>query len=81
MQSSRLILPNYFYTAQNKFFCFFQVFSTKELDNILRGHSVFFGKNLDVTSFSDDKRETHNPEGRAHAPVVWDYYNNGCSVR
>ena len=59
----------------------FQVFSTKELDNILRTQSVFFGKNLDVTSFADDKRETHNPEGRAHAPVVWDYYNNGCSVR
>jgi len=29
---------------------------------------------LDVTSYRDGKRETHNPTGRAHAPVVWDYY-------
>ena len=34
-----------------------------------------------MTSYSDGKRETHNPEGRAYAPVVWDFYNNGCSLR
>ncbi len=40
-----------------------------------------FGRNLDVTSYENGVRETHNPEGRAYAPVVWDYYNNGCSLR
>ena len=40
-----------------------------------------YTKNLDVTSYSDGKRETHNPEGRAYAPVVWDFYSNGCSLR
>ena len=36
---------------------------------------------ISVSSFSNDQRETHNPAGRAHAPVVWDFYNNGCSLR
>jgi len=56
-------------------------FSTNEMDDILRKHRVYFSVNLDVTSYRDGKRETHNPTGRAHAPVVWDYYENGCSVR
>lgn len=34
-----------------------------------------------MTSYSDGQRETHNPEGRAYAPVVWDFFNNGCSLR
>lgn len=36
--------------------------------------NIHFGVNLDVTTFTDGKRETHNPAGRAHAPVVWDFY-------
>ena len=36
--------------------------------------NIQFGVNVDVTTFSDGKRETHNPAGRAHAPVVWDFY-------
>jgi lysine-specific demethylase/histidyl-hydroxylase NO66 len=42
--------------------------STKVFDNMLRDQNVVFGKNLDVTSYSDGKRETHNPEGRAYGP-------------
>merc|ERR1719378_791882 len=26
-------------------------------------------------------RKNHDPVGRAHAPVVWDFYNSGCSLR
>lgn len=33
-----------------------------------------FGDNVDVVTYLNGKRETHNPEGRAYAPVVWDYY-------
>merc|ERR1711860_407049 len=57
------------------------IFSTKSFDEILRSQNVQYTKNLDVTSYSDGKRATHNPEGRAYAPVVWDFYNNGCSLR
>jgi len=56
------------------------VFSTKALDKILREQRVVYGKNLDVTSY-DGKRETHNPEGRVFPAVLWDFYNNGCSIR
>ncbi|XP_029449688.1 ribosomal oxygenase 1 [Rhinatrema bivittatum] len=57
------------------------LFSTAEFDRILRESDVQFGVNLDVTSYSDGKRETHNPPGRALPLIVWDYYKNGCSLR
>ena len=41
---------------------------------------VEFGVNLDVTTYKNGKRETHNPVGRAYAPVVWDFYQVGCSA-
>ncbi|KAK3580866.1 hypothetical protein CHS0354_032927 [Potamilus streckersoni] len=56
-------------------------FSTAELQKILQEENVKFGINLDITSYVNGKRETHNPPGRAYAPVVWDFYQNGCSVR
>jgi len=60
---------------------FKSLITTKGLDKILRENHVMYGKNLDVTSYTDDKRETHNPGGRVHPPVLWDFYNNGCSIR
>ena len=35
---------------------------------------VKFGVNLDITRYTNGKRETLNPPGRAFAPVVWDFY-------
>ena len=40
-----------------------------------------FTKNIDITSYEEQTRLTHNPIGRAMPPVVWDYYQNGCSIR
>lgn len=57
------------------------LFSCKDLDKILHEQVVLYTKNIDITSYSNGVRETHNPVGQAHAPVVWDYYNNGCSIR
>nr|CAB3265592.1 bifunctional lysine-specific demethylase and histidyl-hydroxylase NO66-like [Phallusia mammillata] len=57
------------------------LFSTNELNRILTECNVRFSVNLDVTTYQNGCRETHNEEGRAFAPVVWDYYKNGCSVR
>ncbi|XP_075059814.1 ribosomal oxygenase 1 [Mixophyes fleayi] len=56
-------------------------FSTSEFDRVLREDNVQFGINLDVTSYTDGVRQTHNPPGRALPIVVWDYYKNGCSLR
>ncbi|XP_042301101.1 ribosomal oxygenase 1 [Sceloporus undulatus] len=57
------------------------LFSTSELDALLRRREVLFGVNLDVTSYQDGRRETHNPVGRALPPVVWDFFHQGCSLR
>ncbi|KZC11548.1 Lysine-specific demethylase NO66 [Dufourea novaeangliae] len=55
--------------------------STPMLDKILRESYILFTKNIDITSYENGVRETHNPNGRAVPSVVWDYYMNGCSVR
>lgn len=57
------------------------LFSTAEFDRILREEDVQFGVNLDVTSYTHGKRETHNPPGRALPFTVWDFYESGCSLR
>ncbi|XP_074662230.1 ribosomal oxygenase 1-like [Tubulanus polymorphus] len=56
-------------------------FSTDFLDKLLREKEILFGVNLDITTYENGQRETHNPSGRAYPSVVWDYYQNGCSVR
>ncbi|KAL6442849.1 hypothetical protein ACFW04_002719 [Cataglyphis niger] len=57
------------------------IISTPVLDKMLRDNHILFTKNIDITSYVDGLRETHNPPGRALPSVVWDYYRNGCSVR
>jgi len=56
-------------------------FSTKEFDNILRKKNVQFTKNLDIAVYRNNKRETLNPAGRAFSPIVWKFYEEGCSAR
>ncbi|KAK4327474.1 hypothetical protein Pmani_002030 [Petrolisthes manimaculis] len=43
------------------------LFSTEDFDNILRKQRVLYTKNLDMTSYSNGQRETHNPT--FHRPV------------
>uniref|UniRef100_A0A4W6EIH7 Bifunctional lysine-specific demethylase and histidyl-hydroxylase n=1 Tax=Lates calcarifer TaxID=8187 RepID=A0A4W6EIH7_LATCA len=57
------------------------LFSTAEFDRILREEDVQYGVNLDVTSYTNGKRRTHNPPGRALPFTVWDFYGSGCSLR
>ncbi|XP_050738942.1 ribosomal oxygenase 1-like isoform X2 [Eriocheir sinensis] len=57
------------------------IFSTSVLDKILHEEKIQYSKNLDITTYTDGKRQTHNLEGQAYPSVVWDYYNNGCSLR
>ncbi|XP_011505561.1 PREDICTED: bifunctional lysine-specific demethylase and histidyl-hydroxylase NO66 [Ceratosolen solmsi marchali] len=67
--------------TRNKLKYYKSLMSTPMLDQILRDNYVLFSKNLDITCFENDMRETHNPVGRALPSVVWDYFTNGCSVR
>ena len=39
-----------------------------------------FSTNIDITKYQDGKRETYNPEGQAHASIVWDFYQVNCWV-
>ncbi|KAG8011429.1 Ribosomal oxygenase 1 [Nibea albiflora] len=57
------------------------LFSTAEFDRILRQEDVQYGVNLDVTSYANGTRETHNPPGRALPLTVWNFYESGCSLR
>ncbi|XP_044025410.1 ribosomal oxygenase 1 [Siniperca chuatsi] len=57
------------------------LFSTAEFDRILRQEDVQYGVNLDVTSYTNGMRETHNPPGRAVPFTVWNFYESGCSLR
>ncbi|KAG0410333.1 hypothetical protein HPB47_012545 [Ixodes persulcatus] len=55
--------------------------SCQQLDRILRERQLYFTENVDLTTYRGGVRETHNPPGRAHAAVVWDSFQQGCSVR
>lgn len=67
--------------ARNKPAYYKEIISTPVIDNMLRNETIQFTKNIDITSYEDGQRETHNPEGRAHPHLVWDFYLNGCSIR
>lgn len=67
--------------ARNKPKYYNEIISTPKIDSMLRNDNIQFTKNIDITSYVDGKRETHNPEGRAHPHLVWDFYLNGCSIR
>ncbi|CAF2486897.1 unnamed protein product [Rotaria sp. Silwood2] len=59
------------------------LFSTSDIDDLLRENTLEYGDNIDLTFYNPttSKKERHNPEGRARPAVVWDAYNEGCSVR
>merc|ERR1711962_1419105 len=67
---------------RKKFDYYDGLFSTNQLAQILEKNPTRWGVNLDVTSWTKTEgRQTHNLPGRAHSAQVWDFYNNGCSVR
>ena len=51
------------------------LFSTNDFNQILKEKNIRYDVNLDVTTYQNGVRETHNIEGRAFPSVVWDYYN------
>uniref|UniRef100_A0A0K8SCD5 Bifunctional lysine-specific demethylase and histidyl-hydroxylase n=1 Tax=Lygus hesperus TaxID=30085 RepID=A0A0K8SCD5_LYGHE len=61
---------------------FSNLLSTEMMDKALRNEILCFGRDLDVTTYTDGEKQNHNVEGsRAQAHVVWDFYANGCSIR
>ncbi|KAH8303204.1 hypothetical protein KR059_003528, partial [Drosophila kikkawai] len=60
---------------------FSELISFQMIDEMLIRNHLEFTTNIDVTSYTDGKRETLNPEGRAKPPTVWGFYGDGCSIR
>ncbi|KAI4463318.1 mina53 myc induced nuclear antigen [Holotrichia oblita] len=67
--------------VRNKEDYFKNILSSNQLDKMLRENLLYYTKNVDVVTYENGERQTHNPEGRAIPANVWDYYMNGCSVR
>ncbi|XP_059547052.1 ribosomal oxygenase 1 [Myotis daubentonii] len=57
------------------------LFSTADLDAMLRNEEVQFGQHLDAARYLDGRRETLNPPGRALPAAAWSLYQAGCSLR
>ncbi|XP_044518000.1 ribosomal oxygenase 1 [Gracilinanus agilis] len=57
------------------------LFSTAELDSLLRGEDIQFGLHLDAARYRNGQRETLNPPGRALPAIAWSLYRDGCSLR
>lgn len=51
------------------------------IDKMLKNNIIEFTKNIDITSYVAGVRETKNPQGRAMPSEVWDFYEQGCSIR
>lgn len=50
------------------------------IHNMIKDNHLEYTKNIDITSYRDGVRETHNPEGKV-TPSVWNLYDDGCSIR
>ncbi|XP_053459418.1 ribosomal oxygenase 1 isoform X2 [Nycticebus coucang] len=57
------------------------LFSTADMDSILRNEEVQFGQHLDAARYINGRRETLNPPGRALPAAAWSLYQAGCSLR
>lgn len=57
------------------------ILTTQKLQTIFLENNLMYTRNVDVVSYTNNKRETHNAEGRAVPAALWDYYKNGCSIR
>ncbi|XP_055542229.1 bifunctional lysine-specific demethylase and histidyl-hydroxylase NO66-like [Wyeomyia smithii] len=58
-----------------------KLLSRSRIDEMLRKHNIEYTKNIDVTSYREGERETHNPDGRVLPPDMWSFYEDGCSIR
>ncbi|KAG5679741.1 hypothetical protein PVAND_009285 [Polypedilum vanderplanki] len=54
--------------------------SMETIHNMIKENHLEYTKNIDITSYRDETRETHNPEGKV-TPAIWSFYEEGCSIR
>lgn len=57
------------------------LFSTKEMENIIKNNDLEYTRNIDIAVYKDDERFTFNPDGKVYPALVWNKYQEGCSIR
>ncbi|KAK6637255.1 hypothetical protein RUM44_007669 [Polyplax serrata] len=67
--------------SKNKEDFFESMCSLSDFKKAVMDNDMYFGKNIDVTSYVNSERLTHNKEGKATLPILWDYFESGCSIR
>ena len=71
-------LFNSFIVVDEEFFCCNFHFACCHVEFpvlvVLVQNHLEFTRNVDVTTYEDGVRKTHNLDGRATAPAVWDFY-------
>lgn len=60
---------------------FADLLSIPQIDAAINKDHVEYTTNVDITSYADGQRTTLNPDGRANSTELWQFYNEGCSVR
>lgn len=51
------------FVTRNQKHYYSTVLSTPIMDKMLHDNVLYYGTHIDITSYSDGKRETHNQEG------------------
>ena len=58
-----------------------ELFSTKEMENIIKNNDLEYTRNIDIAVYKNDERFTFNPDGKVYPALVWNKYQEGCSIR
>lgn len=58
-----------------------ELFSTKELENIVKNNDLEYTRNIDIAIYKNDERFTYNPDGKVYPALIWNKYQEGCSIR
>ena len=57
------------------------LFSTRELENIIKNHDLEYTRNIDIAVYKNDERFTFNSDGKVYPALIWSKYQEGCSIR
>jgi lysine-specific demethylase/histidyl-hydroxylase NO66 len=71
--------PKHIKRPNNKNY-YHSLMTMQTIQNMIRENHLEYTKNVDITSYRDGTRETHNPEGKVTSSL-WSFYDEGCSIR
>jgi len=69
------------YLKRNQKDYYGELFSTKEMENIIKNNDLEYTRNIDIAVYKNDERFTYNPDGKVYPALVWNKYQEGCSIR